>query len=565
IVRLYDLDESGALTVDEVTLALKGALSGVAKLAGEEPPLESALDATSRLVSAGALQPAAPRAVAGQALSGLSAQAFARSDRDPSTRLSRGELRRFCASSPEVRSWVAYFRDASPEAPTRASVDSSPGAAAVSLHPEDEPWLAAELDTQAPERPGASLAVRAALRPEDAAVRAYRERSRAEAHMGPAAEHLAGMAWLEQARHLVPSSPPPPSTALPDVEARLEWTNCFSGGAARSLAAYGPGGRVVFASAALATSLPPRPGPQGRSAAGRRRAGLPKAAPAGAAPSDGGSSATLFCREHTGQVVSLAVHPAGEVVATGERGPVPRVVVWRPARAAAGSGSTAEVVRVLHGLHSAAVTQCAFSPSGRMLATVGADPTRRVVVFDWAAGCHRASAADASSAAAVAAPAAAGVVALADQSTARETLGCCWRDEHTLVTVGRDHLALWDVASRRKSVGLFGAAPGVSVQTLLCVAAFGGDGPRGTGEGAMLATGTMSGHVFLWRGRCCVRAVRAHEGPVLALSGAGRGLATGSADGRVRVWSGRLECESTADVSALGPFDAAVCAVDWDP
>ena len=75
IVRLYDLDESGALTVDEVTLALKGALSGVAKLAGEEPPLESALDAMSRLVSAGALQPAAPRAVAGQALSGLSAQA----------------------------------------------------------------------------------------------------------------------------------------------------------------------------------------------------------------------------------------------------------------------------------------------------------------------------------------------------------------------------------------------------------------------------------------------------------------------------------------------------------
>jgi hypothetical protein len=48
---LYDLDESEALTVDEVTLAFKGVLAGAAKLTGDAPPLDSALDAMARLVS----------------------------------------------------------------------------------------------------------------------------------------------------------------------------------------------------------------------------------------------------------------------------------------------------------------------------------------------------------------------------------------------------------------------------------------------------------------------------------------------------------------------------------
>lgn len=51
VVRLYDLDESESLTVDEVTLAFKGALAGAAKLTGDAPPFDSALDAMARLVS----------------------------------------------------------------------------------------------------------------------------------------------------------------------------------------------------------------------------------------------------------------------------------------------------------------------------------------------------------------------------------------------------------------------------------------------------------------------------------------------------------------------------------
>ena len=40
----YDFDESDALTIDEMTLALKSTVTGVAKLSGLEPPLESEVE-----------------------------------------------------------------------------------------------------------------------------------------------------------------------------------------------------------------------------------------------------------------------------------------------------------------------------------------------------------------------------------------------------------------------------------------------------------------------------------------------------------------------------------------
>jgi WD40 repeat protein len=69
------------------------------------------------------------------------------------------------------------------------------------------------------------------------------------------------------------------------------------------------------------------------------------------------------------------VHPGGEVVATGERGPTPAVHVWD----AAGLRALA----VLRGLHHRGVGHVAFSPSGRFLATLGDGAHGLLVVYDW--------------------------------------------------------------------------------------------------------------------------------------------------------------------------------------
>ena len=40
LFNIYDFDESGELTIDEITLCLKSTLSGLAKVSNDVPPLE---------------------------------------------------------------------------------------------------------------------------------------------------------------------------------------------------------------------------------------------------------------------------------------------------------------------------------------------------------------------------------------------------------------------------------------------------------------------------------------------------------------------------------------------
>ena len=50
IFGIYDFDESGVLSVDETILALRSTLSGLCKLCGLDPPLESEIEAIALMV-----------------------------------------------------------------------------------------------------------------------------------------------------------------------------------------------------------------------------------------------------------------------------------------------------------------------------------------------------------------------------------------------------------------------------------------------------------------------------------------------------------------------------------
>ena len=110
---------------------------------------------------------------------------------------------------------------------------------------------------------------------------------------------------------------------------------------------------------------------------------------------------------HADEVVSLAVHPSGRFVATGEvgAGGAPKVVVWDalaaandPALATGGAkngkrsgvaGYARTVVTVIKGLHVGAVSHVAFSPDGLLLATIGEDRDHTLAVYDWLDGKGR--------------------------------------------------------------------------------------------------------------------------------------------------------------------------------
>ena len=93
------------------------------------------------------------------------------------------------------------------------------------------------------------------------------------------------------------------------------------------------------------------------------------------------SSAQEFFTLHEDDVVSMAVHPDGDIVATGQmaargKAKMVDVFVWR--------ASTQEVLAQLTGFHRRAVNCLAFSPNGSKLLTVGADDQHSVAIYDWA-------------------------------------------------------------------------------------------------------------------------------------------------------------------------------------
>ena len=82
----YDFDESGELTVDEMTLSFRSTLHGLAKLTGEEPPSEAKLEE-------------------------LANYAFQQADRNGDNKISKQEFRDYCIFEPDVRSWLNFYHD----------------------------------------------------------------------------------------------------------------------------------------------------------------------------------------------------------------------------------------------------------------------------------------------------------------------------------------------------------------------------------------------------------------------------------------------------------------------
>ncbi|CAM9091671.1 unnamed protein product, partial [Phaeothamnion confervicola] len=146
-------------------------------------------------------------------------------------------------------------------------------------------------------------------------------------------------------------------SAAPGNDLELEWVHGYRSHDCRNNARYGANGEIVFHAAAVGIVL------QNRNSSG-----------------NGGGIAgwrQRFCQLHSDDIVSLAVHPGGGLVATGQMGKAPAIHVWDMA--------TMQASAALQGFHQKAVSQLAFSSDGATLASVGLDDDNSVAVYDWAA------------------------------------------------------------------------------------------------------------------------------------------------------------------------------------
>lgn len=178
----------------------------------------------------------------------------------------------------------------------------------------------------------------------------------------------------------------------------------------------------------------------------------------------------IYNRDHTDDIISLAVHPEGHTVATGEQGKNPKIIIWD-----ANSGSSLSSIK---GFHKRGVSQLAFNRSGALIASVGLDNDHSVAVYRLD-----------------------GTMIASSKGGQQKVLGIAFKDEE-LVTVGVKHVQFWTLRNSTLSSkkGIFGKK-GNGSQPILCVAFVGDD----------VATSQLDGTVYIWKGRNCSLASKGHK------------------------------------------------------
>lgn len=244
-----------------------------------------------------------------------------------------------------------------------------------------------------------------------------------------------------------------------------------------------------------------------------------------------GTRKQTFFKGHSDDVMCLAVHPSGELAATGDVGAKPRVHVWRV--------SDGVCVATMDDVHVVAVTALAFSADGKYLASVGCDAQHTVAVHEWEAN-----------------PSAALGGVFAGRLVAKEFFGSVKPYvakfnpvDGRLVVGGNKSLKFFsaedDALYAAPAQYAHGARKGFAQCTVLSLAFL----PDGCTFG-----GTAKGDVYKYE-EGGVRAVRRfpalHHGPIHDMAFTGKALVTGGKDGKVKLWSVFMQPMFTVDVSKV--------------
>ena len=516
VFGIYDFDESGRLTVDEMILALRSTTSGVCKLAGIDMPPEPEIER----VAVGAFENA--------------------KSIDGST-ITKHDFARYCGSTPEIASWMHYFSSSKPDDDQRVPFDNAgdPRSAdiIVTSHLSDVPYrddrhLAFMDDDSGGFRCRIDAIQRRRKPPMTVEKKKKKKKSSEEEKDDPQQEAVAEplppwrniVAFLEEKKQPDnENNGNPPTRCL-----ALEWVHGINA-RRRQNVWYTARGELAYSIGTLGIVM---------DVANRRQ---------------------RYLSAHTDIIECLQVyheHGSSETyIATGQAGRHPKIIVW--------DATHMEILATMRGLHTVAVLHLDFSGDGARLLTVGAPSldavdrpaTQFIAVYDWRSAATLFTA----------------TVAAADL-----ILDAKFISATSFVTCGENPIHFWaadddnqddeeKARSSRSSVNYRGDVGLLchrveAKQAMLCVAAAVGK----------VVTGTATGHLLQWEGRTCMESRKVHAGAVTALAvattDAAAALCSASSDGKIQLWT-LPQCEPglVFDVVSLGASNPRITALSWDP
>ncbi|KAG5190728.1 WD40-repeat-containing domain protein [Tribonema minus] len=425
VFAIYDFDESGRLSADEMVLALRSTVSGISKLTGVDPPLETELEALVRLAfDRGAEKKGAQRAPA--------AERHARYAEDEQS-MTMQAFEDYCRTAPELLSWVDYVGDIAEPPPRRPDhVDKHAAAVVTSMSHRGQ-----ALSTDVAEG-GAEEGYVAATDLEAGCAEAAAIESRGLAStLEPQAQWQNAAAFTEPT--LLPRGGP--QRGAPPSALSLEWAYGYSAGnAARGSAKYTPAGDVIYPVGAVGVAL--------------RLGGRGGGAECGSQRHFQGHTDAITC-------LDVGVEEEGRVVvATGQLGRRPKLAVW--------CAETCTLLGSFRGVHGSGIALVRFSPDAALTLSVGMEPGPEVslAVRHW--------------------PSQTTIFTSTCSGAGAPTIAVTFAGGgDRFATCGVDHVTLWDRSSTgpgfERSTGVFG--PTGLQQTQLCCLGFDG-GAVATGGGS---------------------------------------------------------------------------------
>ncbi|GAB9469886.1 hypothetical protein Gpo141_00007149 [Globisporangium polare] len=326
-------------------------------------------------------------------------------------------------------------------------------------------------------------------------------------------EFLAVKPWLGAIRE--PSAVPPNATTgnLPDQELALEFIYGVNAGATASNNAFyaDDSWEIVYAGASVGIVYNTK------------------------------TQSQLFNQGHQSNLISaMAIHPKGDLVATGECGVRmnPKVVLWD-----ANSGSTIAEVETYH---ERGIRLLGFSPGGDCFVSIGMEDDHVMNVFSLGSSDDGMTK----------------VKLLTNVKTSKQPVwNLCLNDEHEIVTCGNKHILFWQpigAASGTSSVsGLFTGSMGMKKalftshklckidSKVLAVAHF---------IKQQVVSSQSDGSLYVWKDRRCVDVKEhAHTGsiPTLFVDKKKQLVFSGGSDGKICSWNAQLECIKALDIAHL--------------